>query len=149
MKEPKLYKIAFTEDSSPSTETAYVHLYNLAGMHIMGNTQFFYYRQQLLEKLSFEDIFEASGLTSDAFCKALGVSYSTFTAYKNGRLIIPQARKELALNIAEAVIAVQRNLFFVESPQEKAVRETTAKELIKKIEQAPVKDLKKLEAVLY
>lgn len=148
MKEPKLHKIAFTEDCSPFAETAYTHIYNLVGMHVIGNPQFSKYRQQLLEKLPFADIFEASGLTSDAFCKALGVSYSTFTAYKNGRLILPQARKELALNIAEAVIAVQRNLFFVESPKEKAERETTAKELIKKIEQAPVKDLKKLEAVL-
>ena len=118
-------------------------------MHVIGNPQFSHYRQQLLEKISFEDIFEASGLTSEAFCKALGVSYSTFTAYKNGRLIIPQARKELALNIAEAAIAVQRNGFFVESPQEKAEKEAAKKELIKKIEQAPVKDLKKLEAVLY
>lgn len=123
-------------------------IYDMAKKHVVGDEKFSDIRSQLLKKLTFDDIFEASGLTSDAFCKALGVSYSTFTAYKNGRLIIPQARKDLALNIAEAVIAVQRNLFFVESPKEKAERETTAKELIKKIEQAPVKDLKKLEAVL-
>lgn len=148
MKEQKLHKIAFTEDSPAFAETAYVHLYNLAGMHVIGNLQFFYYRKQLLEKLSFEDIFEASGLTSEAFCKALGVKYSTFTAYKNGRLLIPQARKELALNIAESAIAVQRNGFFVESPQEKEEKEAIKKELIKKIEKAPAEDLKKLEAVL-
>lgn len=148
MKEQKLYKIAFSEDSLPFAETAYTHIYNLAGMHVIGNLQFFYYRKQLLENLSFEDIFEASGLTSDAFCKALGVSYSTFTAYKNGRLIIPQARKELALNIAESAIAVQRNGFFVESPQEKAEKEAAKKELIKKIEKSSTEDLKKLEAVL-
>lgn len=124
-------------------------IYDMAKKHVVGNENFSDIRSQLLEKLTFDDIFEASGLTSDAFCKALGVSYSTFTAYKNGRLIIPQARKELALNIAEAAIAVQRNGFFVESPQEKAEKEAAKKELIKKIEQAPVKDLKKLEAVLY
>ena len=120
----------------------------MAKKHVVGDEKFSDIRSQLLEKLTFDDIFVASGLTSETFCKALGISYSTFTAYKNGRLTISQARKELALNIAEAVIAVQRNLFFVESPKEKAERETTAKELIKKIEQAPVKDLKKLEAVL-
>lgn len=148
MKKQKLYKIAFSEDSLPFAETAYTHIYNLAGMHVIGNMQFFYYRQQLLEKLSFKDIFEASGLTSEAFCKALGVVYSTFAAYKRGRLIIPQARKELALNVAEAAIAIQRNGFFVESPQEKAEKEATKKELIKKIEKAPADSLKKLEAVL-
>lgn len=134
------------ETRSKSGEEA---IYDMAKKHVVGDEKFSDIRSQLLKKLTFDDIFVASGLTSDAFCKALGVSYSTLTAYKNGRLIIPQARKELALDIAEAVIAVQRNIFFVESPKEKAVRETTAKELIKKIEQAPVKDLKKLEAVLY
>lgn len=53
------------------------------------------------------DCYDASGLRREAWCKALGISDSTWAAYRAGARKVPAELLELAIKVAQSGAAVQ------------------------------------------